>query len=289
MRLPPVTELATHPLWAEIEDIKSAASIHEVPGANGVNIVWRRFGTGKPLVLFHGGHGDWMHWFRNVVALSQIREVWVPDLPGFGDSGDLAEATFASLCYETLSSLDNLIGAPTTADLAGFSFGGMVAAAIAGQRPTSRITLIGSGGHRGPGREHAPLLNWKKAKSPIDRDAMLNENLRSYMLHNSGAASPLVEAIYARECRRTRFRVRGPWIDNSLQGYLRIADVRTLLLWGNRDVTLASPEAYSASLYAAGIEHELAVIPDAGHWLQCEAAECVNAAMTRFHGQVLTN
>jgi len=37
-------------------------------------------------VLLHGGTGSWMHWIRNVEALSRDMMVVVPDLPGSGES-----------------------------------------------------------------------------------------------------------------------------------------------------------------------------------------------------------
>jgi pimeloyl-ACP methyl ester carboxylesterase len=267
----------------EIERIQQTAHIHSLVAADGRRIVWRKFGSGKPLVLLHGGHGDWMHWFRNASALAAIREVWIPDLPGFGDSDDLDEPTFEHLCNATLISLNTLLGASTSVDLAGFSFGGMVASVLASRRPISRLVLVGSGGHGAPRREHPALLNWKKAATPEDRIAMLHANVRTFMFHNPDAVSPLVEAIYARECQRTRFHSRGSWGATTLTGLLAEARVKPLLLWGDQDVTLASPMAFSASLREAGVAHDITLIPGAGHWLQCEAADSVNTLMKAFY------
>jgi len=161
----------------EIEQIQQTAKVQSVAAADGLRIVWRKFGSGKPLVLLHGGHGDWMHWFRNVSALATIREVWIPDLPGFGDSDNLDEPTFEGLCEATLASLNTVIGAATPVDLAGFSFGGMVASALARRRPISRLVLVGSGGHGAPRREHPALLNWKKASTPEARNASAQDSI----------------------------------------------------------------------------------------------------------------
>lgn len=259
-----------------------SAEAHSVPAADGTPILWRRFGSGTPVILLHGGHGDWMHWFRNVAALSAYHEVWIPDMPNFGDSGDLPVSSFAHLCDATLSSLDTLLGAGTAIDLVGFSFGGMVAAAIATKRPVTRLILVGSGGHRSVGRDHPALLNWHKTDDAEARITMLNANVRTFMFHDAAAVSPLIESIYARQCLRTRFRSRGSWGGATLQGFLQTANVKTLLLWGDQDVTLASPTDYSAQLREANIRHELVLIPGAGHWLQCEAAEVANAAFIAF-------
>ena len=49
-------------------------------------MVWRVWGEGEPLVLFHGGSGSWTHWIRNIPGLSRHYELWVADIPGLGDS-----------------------------------------------------------------------------------------------------------------------------------------------------------------------------------------------------------
>lgn len=266
----------------QLRAMADRGAVHAVPFAPGRHMVWRRFGRGKPLVLLHGGHGDWMHWFRNVDALATVREVWVPDMPGFGDSDALDDPTFARLCDATLATLHQLVDAAAPVDMAGFSFGGMVAAALAGRRPVARLALVGSGGHGAARRAHAPLLNWKKAASETESLAMLRANVRTFMFHDAHALTPLVDAVYARECRRTRFRSRGAWGEATLRDFLMAARTEILLMWGDRDVTLAAPAAYSESLRDAGVHHALSLVKGGGHWLQCEAAERVNAELLGF-------
>jgi pimeloyl-ACP methyl ester carboxylesterase len=110
---------------------------HELGTASG-QVVWRRFGDGPPLVLLHGGHGSWLHWARNIPAWAQRCSVLVPDMPGYGDSATPPEPTLASLVQMLAQSLDGLVSADTPLQLAGFSFGGLVAAHLAGQR--GRVT-----------------------------------------------------------------------------------------------------------------------------------------------------
>ena len=99
----------------------------------GRKLVWRRFGDGPPLVLLHGGHGSWLHWIRNIDALSREHTLWLPDMPSFGDSESLEGSPHAadrmSRFVEAISAtLDSLIGPQTSVPLAGFSFGGITAA-----------------------------------------------------------------------------------------------------------------------------------------------------------------
>ena len=57
----------------------------ETPCGEG-NMVWRCWGEGPVLVLFHGGAGSWRHWAHNIDVLSREYRLLVPDLPGLGES-----------------------------------------------------------------------------------------------------------------------------------------------------------------------------------------------------------
>jgi len=74
--------VAPHP---EISRLDRLATRIETPLANG-RMVWRTWGAGDPVVLLHGGSGSWTHWIRNIEPLSKHFTVFVPDLPGHGES-----------------------------------------------------------------------------------------------------------------------------------------------------------------------------------------------------------
>src|ERR1700757_1219101 len=78
----PAAEMAPETIVGRIE---AQARRLERPCGDG-RMVWRCWGSGKPLVLLHGGYGSWMHWIRNVLPLSRQFRVIAPDLPGLGES-----------------------------------------------------------------------------------------------------------------------------------------------------------------------------------------------------------
>jgi pimeloyl-ACP methyl ester carboxylesterase len=251
--------------------------------ACGASIQWRIAGSGKPLVLVHGGHGNWTHWVRNIDYLATTRTVYLPDLPGYGDSDCLPRGdSFADLIDATLESLDGLLGCATEVDLAGFSFGGLVAATLACRRPIGKLMLVGSAGHGGPRRPQAPLLNWKKAAYAEERRALLDANLKTFMLHAADAADPLACAAYEDACVKTRFRSKVISFSNPLMALLKDADIAPLLLWGACDMTAADPAQFSQTLRTAGIPHDFRLVPRAGHWAQFEAADEVNRLLGEF-------
>ncbi|MFC0397951.1 alpha/beta fold hydrolase [Paraburkholderia rhizosphaerae] len=253
--------------------------------SSGRHVMWRVFGDiyERPLVLVHGGHGNWTHWVRNIEALTASRAVWVPDLPGYGDSDALPDgARFDDLIAATLESLDALVGASTEIDLTAFSFGGVVAAALACRRPVGQLALVGSAGHGGKRRVQRELLNWKKVDAEDERRAMFDANLKSFMLHDPAIADSLALTVYEQACLKTRFRSKDVSLTDNLAALLKEANVDTLLLWGTHDVTAAEPQRFSERLRTEGVRHAFGMVENAGHWAQFEAADEVNRRLTAF-------
>lgn len=56
---------------------------------NGRDVHYFTAGQGAPLVVIHGGAGDAKTWLNNAAALSDNYTVYLPDLPGFGESQPL--------------------------------------------------------------------------------------------------------------------------------------------------------------------------------------------------------
>ena len=89
-------------------------------------MVWRVWGAGEPLVLFHGGSGSWTHWIRNIPELSRHYELWVPDIPGLGNFGHAAQALIpASIAGVVIQGLNDVFGSEAPLRLAGFSSAGI--------------------------------------------------------------------------------------------------------------------------------------------------------------------
>jgi pimeloyl-ACP methyl ester carboxylesterase len=258
----------------------------------GCETCWHHLGDGPPLVLLHGGHGSWLHWVRNVEALAATHQVWVPDMPGFGESDDLPcsphdPQRLVRLAETLAAGIDELCGAQQAIDLAGFSFGGLVSAEVARQRGgVRRLALIGPAGHRTPRRPIEPLRDWR-VPDPAVRRAALQQNLLTFMLGHPARAQredPLAYAVHAWSCEHTRFRSKSLSVAGDLLAHLVSYPNPLLVLWGEHDVT-ATPREAGLRL-AAGLQHSSPcvseVVPDAGHWLQYEAADEVNQRLGKW-------
>lgn len=267
-----------------------ALSTHHDAEHAGVRVRWRRFGsddTRTPLVLLHGGHGSWMHWLRNVEALSASRTLWLPDMPGFNESDappkpQAGQAAVDPLLDALSGTLDSMIGARAEIDLGGFSFGGLVAAKFGQRRgQIRRLVLMGSGGHGTLRRMTVEMINWRAAEDRDQERAALLHNLAALMLHDRAAIDALAFTIHDISCHGTRFRSKEVSQSGGLQAALNAIGGPQLLLWGEHDVT-ADSRPLVAQLVGGRPEREGVVIDGAGHWVQFERAQEVNEALLGF-------
>lgn len=261
----------------QISVLDQAFAHHRVMVDGGV-VHWRSLGEGPPLVLLHGGHGDWGHWVRNLDALAANHCLWIPDMPGYGDSTVDAQS-LDDIVGALRTSLDALFGPEASIDLVGFSFGGLVATTLAaGRQHIRRMALIGTAGHGGARRERGRMLSWRHPDDPAAEEAALRNNMQSLMVHEDASIDPLALALYRQAVLRARFRSKPLSTSGRLLPVLAQCRHPVLLIWGQYDVT-AVPESVAPSLCAAGPDRRWEVVEGAGHWAQYERAEAVNGLL----------
>jgi pimeloyl-ACP methyl ester carboxylesterase len=245
---------------------------------------WRIFGRGEPLVLVHGGHGSWLHWIRNIDALSRRHRLLVPDLPGFGDSDDPPPGSELQAIVDAfVVSLDGLVGKGAPVDLAGFSLGGVVSARAAARRgAVRRLALVGSPGTGTPRRPRAEMIRWRHADDAA-QSAALKHNLLAHMMHAEANADALGFEAYVTAVKRTRYRTHGVGSRSSLQAILAAYTEPVLFVYGEHDVT-GTPELAEESLVGSGPKRAFRLIRGGGHWIQYERAEELNTVLAEWFG-----
>lgn len=256
------------------------ATISQMPVAGHVS------GSGDNVVLIHGGRGSHTHWVRNIEALAQHYRVIALDLPGFGDAPDvprdIAPDDYLALVAR---SVDALIGDKPTAIVA-FSFGGAVAGNLArhlGPR-CSKLALLGPGGF---GEAKGRVLDLKSPPAAIETDpryrAVIGHNLLAMMLHDPVSIDETTIDIQIRNIARGRFNSFKVSLRPTLLDDLKATACRLMLIWGANDiVAYPSPQERAERCRAVRPDMELHIVPDAGHWVQYEAADTVNELLLRF-------
>jgi pimeloyl-ACP methyl ester carboxylesterase len=153
---------------------------------NGINIYYETHGTGRPLVLLHGGLGSGEMFPQLVTALAANHQVIVPDLQGHGRTADIDRPIDVQLMADDIAALITHLGLEKP-DVFGYSLGGGVAFFTASRHPELVHKLVMVSAH-------------------IRRDAIYADMLGQQAQVNAAAADFLKDTpmyqVYARVAPR---------------------------------------------------------------------------------------
>lgn len=252
---------------------------------NGLEIAYRRAGSGPPLVLAHGGGSDGREWRRQLEGLADEFTVVAWDEPGAGGSGDPPDpfglAQFADALAGVIEALDL---AP--AHLGGLSWGGVVAQEVYRRHPQDVGTLILCDTYAG----------WKGSLPPEEVEARVAGVLRSLevpadefavLIPGLFAANPPSDVVAELASIEAGARPEGfrrlvmAIAECDLSDLLPQIAVPTLLIWGEEDAR--SPvDPVARQFHEAIPDAELVIIPGAGHMSSMERPEQFNRAVREF-------
>src|SRR5690349_4358087 len=190
---------------------------------NGLQLYYEIRGSGRPLVLLHGGLMTIdLNFGPLLEPLAGGRQVIAVELQGHGHTADTGRAmTIEALAGDVIALLDHL--GIAEADLFGFSLGGLVAYAIAMGAPArvGKLIVASADAHRPPGRESVPLDD-DRMPTPADFQAMRDA-------YDAVAPDPAHFDEFAARTSAMVHEFPG-WTDE-----LRSLQVLTLLIFGDRD------------------------------------------------------
>lgn len=223
---------------------------------------------GLPLVMLHGwGADSSLVWPLSATLLSIGYRVYVPDLPGFGDSPEPGTAwTVFDYAKLILAYADTI--QLTRFALFGHSFGGRLGLILGsdhGER-ISKMILADSAGIRPPVSllTHIRLSTYKRIRDSLKTVGLhsLSDSLNSWYNKRYGSADfNAVSGVM----RQTFVQV----VNEDLLPYAARVKPSTLLLWGDQDndTPLWQAHKLEATIPDAG----LVVFPGAGHYSYLDA------------------
>src|SRR5437016_8640439 len=103
---------------------------------NGIKLYYETRGSGKPLVLLHGGLGAIEMSGPNLPALAKGRQLIAVDLQGHGRTADIDRPLSVELMADDIAALIKHLGL-ASADVMGYSLGGGAALQLAIRRPAA--------------------------------------------------------------------------------------------------------------------------------------------------------
>ena len=251
-------------------------------------MVWRYWGEGQPVVLLHGGSGSWTHWIRNIQPLLLAgRQVWVPDLPGFGDSASPRGGGDADAVVPPLAlGLQRVLG-PGPHEIVAFSFGSLVAVLFAAQHPklVSRLLLVGLPALPLDHGSGVVLRSMRASISREERAAVHRANLAAIMISDASLIDDDTIALQAANAARDRMRSRKLVTTNACAKAVHALQCEFECIWGNEDVLCRERwDEVRAVCAVNALCLRQTRIPGAGHWAQYEQAEVFNALLTEWIG-----
>lgn len=267
----------------EVQRLEGLATRLTTPCGPTGQLVWRRWGNGPPVAFLHGGSGSWTHWIRNIDALSASRTVWIPDLPGCGESDLPPGAIDADGIFETVVAGIAQQSNGTPVDLVGISFGSMVSGFVAAHAPhlIKRLLLVAP---PALGLRRAPL-GLKSLGAPMtteQRELAIRHNLQRMMLHDPAAVDDLAVALHAANFSRDRLRKR------RISRGLIMTDLQirwrcpVYVICGREDPLAKVDLQRLPEILKHCDLREVLLVDHAGHWVQYEQPAVFREAVERF-------
>jgi pimeloyl-ACP methyl ester carboxylesterase len=255
-------------------------------------IAYRRAGSGRPLVLVHGGWADGRQWRRQLGGLADGFDVIAWDAPGSGGSFDPPESYRMPDFADALASFIRALELERPAVM-GLSFGSSLVLEMERRHAGLATALVLVGAYAG----------WKGSLPPQEVEARLERALREADLPHAewvAAAPAYLPGFFAGpvgpgvvdETLALMAESRPVGIRTSLQamadadlreGLDRIA-IPVLLIHGELDAR--SPLAVARDLHARIPGSELVVLPGIGHICNLEAPDAFNSAVRVFLSSV---
>src|SRR4051812_11767010 len=119
----------------------AAAGTGQYARVNGIDLYYERHGSGRPLILLHGGLMSSAMFGPVLPALAADHEVIAVDLQGHGRTADIDRPIDVRLMADDIAALIDHLGLDRP-DLVGYSLGGGVALQVAAKHPSKVRRLV---------------------------------------------------------------------------------------------------------------------------------------------------
>ncbi len=250
-----------------------------INGCQQVWHAWNEHAADVPLVLFHGGSGSWSHWCKNVLALSKVRPVWALDLPGFGDSELPQGVQDVDDLIEPVALGLQLLFEQRPINVAGFSFGGMLAGLLAAQYP-QRFKTVLMLGTPGLGLFDGPpphIRGFLPDMTVEQRMEIHRHNLKSFMLKHDKSITEETLQLQADNVARDRMKRRRLARTDVVVKAQHQWSCPVHFAFGDSDRLYPDRLQLIPALFETERLSSFTLIEDAGHWVMYEKPDDINA------------
>lgn len=269
--------------------------------ANGQRLHYVSAGQGPLVVLLHGFPEFWYSWRANIPELARVRRVIALDMRGYNLSAKPADGYDLATLTTDIRCVIEALG-ERQADIVGHDWGGALAWVFAMREPDYvRRLIVLNAPHPGPmARELRRLRQlrrsayiaffqcvglaeralaadhfgaiWRTLRSADPDRAWLGDvDIQRFVAAIARPGALTAALSYYRQLTR-----RGP----AAVGVARVIAAPTLVLWGEQDPYLGVELLDGLDQWVRDLR--CVRYPDAGHWLNQQAPNSVNAEMVAF-------
>ena len=257
---------------------------------NDTNICWRVWGNGKPVIFLHGGYGTWKHWVKQIHFFSQNYKLFIPDMPGFGDSDNITKPHTPEKIAKNI--MDGFLKihpiSNQKVNIVGFSFGGLIAGHLSFQFTKSKITpekiiLVGPGGL---GAKRGPMEEMVRRTPKMTTEQILEahkKNLGILMFANPSNIDNLSLYIQLQNTKYHRTKSRPISATDTLTKILAKQKIPIYVIWGEKDSTVGPYlEDRMTILRKINLNVRFHVEFNSGHWIMYETPEKFNKILFKI-------
>ena len=254
-------------------------------------IAYRERGAGPPIMFLHGWPLDSREFVHQLDGLSEWYRVIAWDAPGAGGSTDPVEGSSLDDWADWVAEFAHSLGL-STIHLAGLSWGGGLALAIAHRHPNLVRSLILMSAYAGwagslPPEEVEHRLDLTMANTARPPQEWVPALLDTLL--PAGADQDIIDRLTTMlsESHPAATRAALPAFANAdLRPILGDVEIPVLLIYGALDTR--SPARVWNPLHEAIAGSKLVVIPDVGHMVDLQAPGRCNADIAAFLDQLQT-
>jgi len=240
---------------------------------NGHRIYYEIHGSGRPLMLLHGGGNNIVRsWERQIVDFSPTRQVIAPEQSGNGHSPDVAGPFSYSQMTEDTAALLRQLGL-SGVDVVGWSDGGVVALMLAIRHPELVRRVVATGANTDP--SGIPAYVRRGLSSASAANMMVGGVLRDYNAFSPDgpAHAPVIGE-----------KLKQLWLTHPIPSELSMDLLRkiqapVLVMAGENDVISLG---HTLQIYHALPHAELWIVPDTGHAAFVERPELTDPRVLSF-------
>ncbi len=276
--------------------------VQKIQLSNSLSIAYVEAGKGKSLIFIHGLGGNLLHWTKNVKELSNHYNVIAIDLPGYGHSiqnfnaGEDYLQFYANAIVEFIKKKKI-----KKATIAGHSMGGQIAiiAALSHPKQIKKLILLAPAGLESFTEAEAQLLINATKPQVFEKqeEAVIRTNYKQNFYQIPEDAEILIQdRLRLKTC--PEFKIYTQTVSNGIKGMLhhpvknKLNQVKqpVLILFGENDALIPNKFLHpnitrQQLLDEAGMaikKNKIVQIKEAGHLLQYEKWQEVNAAIKQF-------